>query len=91
MHEMNSNTLSSANPSLGSRSELVSPPSEARGNLAASAVLGSHGSARNTAAGLSVGDAPKTKAGVGTKNGEMSKRSLRQAPEKRIQQIDDWF
>lgn len=72
--EMISKSLSSANPSLGSRGELDSPPSEARGTSAASAVHGGVSSVANAAAGPPASVVPKTKSGVGTINGQRIQR-----------------
>ena len=73
---MSSKSISSANPSLGSRGELDSPPSEARGTPAASAVQGGVSSAVNAAAGPPASVAPKTKSGVGTINGGFKSKTL---------------
>ena len=64
--EMISRSQSATNPSLGSRGELDSPPSEARGTSAASAVHCGVSSEANAAAGPPASVVPKTKPGVGT-------------------------
>ena len=56
--EMISRSQSATNPSLGSRGELDSPPSEARGIPTASAVQGGVNSAVNAAAGPPASIAP---------------------------------